>query len=330
MIKEKNIWFITWMQIVGCLLVIIGHSYPFILPIPLWAEKLRSFIYDFHMPLFVWCSGYLLIATGTIEKYSFLDYIKRRIMHLIVPYILFSLLGIIPKLLLSSVLNDKFEVTDLIRVFLVPRESIWGHFWFLPMIFVLGLIGYGIIKIKLRYFRNTYVYDFTFIAVGAVAYFVPRLTDWLSINDIVHYFIYLYLGIFCGTRKLVDFHSALISVCCFLFSILLFYAMDNSNVAQLLISLLMLYVVFYISQVLSNIVHIDRESIFAQTYSIFILSWPCQLVVEIILERLLKFSFYITFPCEILIGIIAPLLIIKIIDLLEKKIHMNISLMIGR
>lgn len=48
---RKDISFITWMQMIGCLLVIIGHSYPFVMSVPAWALELQVFIYDFHMPL---------------------------------------------------------------------------------------------------------------------------------------------------------------------------------------------------------------------------------------------------------------------------------------
>ncbi len=71
MSESKNkLNFITWMNIIGCILVIIGHSYPFVTEIPSAAQKLQIFIYDFHMPLFVWCGGYLIVAARQNERYS--------------------------------------------------------------------------------------------------------------------------------------------------------------------------------------------------------------------------------------------------------------------
>ncbi len=144
--KNTHLGFITWMQMIGCFLVILGHSYPFVTEVPSWARSLQVFIYDFHMPLFVWCSGYLLVAARQAEKYAFGEYAKHRAVHILLPYLAFSLIGIVPKVLLSGFLNDSlsFDYIAIIRAFLVPRESIWGHFWFLPMIFFLGLIGYGL------------------------------------------------------------------------------------------------------------------------------------------------------------------------------------------
>lgn len=139
------------------------------------------------------------------------------------------------------------------------------------------------------------------------------------------------LGIVCGTRKIKGRCSVGRSFECVAISILLFVALDHSSIVQLLISLFMIWAVMEIAEVLAGRVQIDRKSIFTQTYSIFILSWPCQLVVEIVLERLLECSFYVTFPCEVVVGVIVPLVIIKLIDLFEIRIHTNVlSMMIGR
>ena len=74
-----------------------------------------------------------------------------------------------------------------------------------------------------------------------------------------------------------------------------------------------------------------QKSVFAQTYSIFILSWPCQLVIEIVLERLLNASFYIIFPAMLIVGIFMPIAIIKAIGWFEHKTNIKfLSLMIGR
>lgn len=90
----------------------------------------KLFVYSFHMPVFVFCSGVLLVLSDADRKYTFPAYLKRRALRLLLPYFVFSLIGIVPKVLLSSVLNDslRFEFLQIVRAFLVPRESIWGHF----------------------------------------------------------------------------------------------------------------------------------------------------------------------------------------------------------
>ena len=144
--KERLVY-ISNARIIGILLVVFGHSYPLTGEIPKVLDIVRSFIYCFHMPLFVFISAYLVSKTGSIEKYGAKQYIQKRFVKLMVPYFGLSVLGFLPKILMSGFINDEveFSFTYFIRTLLVPRENVWGHFWFIPMLFVGGGSG-GIIR----------------------------------------------------------------------------------------------------------------------------------------------------------------------------------------
>lgn len=68
---------ILLIQIVATYLVILGHSYPFVTPLPEWLIQTQIFIYCFHMPLFVWISGYLLIYTRQTVRNTAQAFIKK-------------------------------------------------------------------------------------------------------------------------------------------------------------------------------------------------------------------------------------------------------------
>ena len=327
----KKLSLITLMQMIGCFLVILGHSYPFVVDIPFWAEKLQHFIYDFHMPLFVWCSGYLMFATNQTEKYSFKDYLLRRIKHILVPYFVFSLIAVVPKILLSPFLNDtlSFDALQIIRSFLVPRDSVWGHFWFLPMIFFINILGYVILKSKKLLALKILIITL----LSAAMFFLPQITGWFSINDIVHFGFYFMLGIVCAKYNCLTTNkfSHLLAGTLLTLSIALFVFTKNQIAVKFIISILMVFSVFLFSFEISKRFEINKKSVFAQTYSILILSWPCQLVIEIVLERLLNASFYIIFPAMLIVGIFMPIAIIKAIGWFEHKTNTKfLSLMIGR
>ncbi len=330
--KYRSLTFITWMQMIGCVLVILGHSYPFVTAIPNWAFEFRNFLYDFHMPLFVWCSGYLMVATGTAERYTFQEYCKRRFVRILLPYLMFSVIGFVPKVLLAGVLNDKLNMNllEIIRVFLVPRESIWGHFWFLPMIFFLGIIGYFILRLKV----SGGVLLSVSLMIGTAVFFAPVLSGWFSLNDIVHFFVYFVLGMICGKIEYTPKQSSALVCACVISviaGVMLFLLTLNGRMIQFIISILMLNAVWMLSLLLEKIYSPERTAVYSQTYSIFILSWPCQLVVEIILERVLGLSFYVIFPAMCLSGLAVPLLLIGFVDWIEKKTHTKIlSLTIGK
>lgn len=141
-----------------------------------------------------------MVATKQVEKYSFGEYAKRRAIHILIPYFTLSVIGIVPKLLLSAVLNDSFQASDLLRAFLVPRESIWGHFWFLPMIFVLGVIGYGTMKMTIQE-GHWKIYSYMLLVVGTTLSFAPTLTGWFAVNDIAHFFFIICWALFVARGR---------------------------------------------------------------------------------------------------------------------------------
>ena len=96
--NTKRIPALTWVQFFCCLLVIYGHSFPFVTSYPKALEISKQFVYAFHMPAFVFCSGVLLVVSDAAQKYSFSSYLKRRAVRLLLPYMVFSLLGILPKI----------------------------------------------------------------------------------------------------------------------------------------------------------------------------------------------------------------------------------------
>lgn len=92
--KNKKILFL---QCFGILLVVLGHSGENI-------PYLTKWIYSFHMPLFIFISGYLLDYTSKngIIKINYVNFIKKKIIRLLVPYLVISSLAYIPKYLLGK------------------------------------------------------------------------------------------------------------------------------------------------------------------------------------------------------------------------------------
>ncbi len=154
---------ILLIQIVATCLVIFGHSYPFTVDVPLWLNQTLLFIYIFHMPLFVWISGYLLIYTQQTGRYGASGFVRKRFLKLLIPYFALSVIALLPKYVLQPFLNDSVSLDcySLLRIFFVPRENVWGHFWFLPMIFALGVMGFSLDKLFGSYKIRKYGWGIT-------------------------------------------------------------------------------------------------------------------------------------------------------------------------
>ena len=126
------------------------------------------------------------------------------------------------------------------------------------------------------------------------------------------------------------------SVWIFVLLLVLVWFMLNSGfyfvliIKKIAIAILMIFFILWLSNKLS----FERFRIYTfisqNVYSIFILSWPCQAVVEIIANRILGFNVYLVMLLMFTSGIVGPLLIVRIIDMLENNTEVKLlSLIIG-
>lgn len=329
-------------QLLATYLVILGHSYPFITEIPGWLQKTQIFIYCFHMPLFVYISGYLLTYTSQSIKNNTNTFIRKRFLKLIIPYFALSLIAIVPKFYLQHFLNDSFnfDSESLIRVFLVPRENIWGHFWFLPMIFIQGAVGFVIDKlfIKFKFRKIGWILTTIILFVLYTISFHRAITPWLSVRDLVKFSWLFSLGCFCATLNLIEHlrtnNPLLISIILFAISLVYFSLADQWNlnaIEQASIATIMILALLLLGGYLANRIKFNRNAIYAQTFTIFLLSWPSQILCNVTMERLLHCPYYIVMSLQFTAGIIGPIILIRIVNYIENKYNNNwISFLLGK
>lgn len=77
------------------ILVVMGHYVPD--NSPAWYVLVHDVIYTFHMPLFMFVSGYVYIATKKRSTYG--DFLLKKVRRLMVPYLTTSVMVIVIKLL---------------------------------------------------------------------------------------------------------------------------------------------------------------------------------------------------------------------------------------
>jgi len=342
---KKYLSEILLVQMVATYLVVLGHSYPFTIDVPGWLTQTQLFIYSFHMPLFVWISGYLLIYTQQTERYDLSSFARKRFLKLIVPYVALSLIAILPKYALQPFLNDTVTLDgySLLRIFFVPRENVWGHFWFLPMIFALGILGYFLDKIFDSFNIKKYGWLITacifFIGYASVMICgVEGGTRWLSISDIVQFGWIYALGAFSACNnwlhKIDSSASCVYAVVSFLVSVLFFLYKVPIVVAPVKAAVIAVVMIFSLSELciyISQKVDVNKNAIYAQTFTIFLLSWPCQAIANVVTERLLHWPYYAIMPIQFCTGIICPMILICLIAKIEKRCNIHwISFILGK
>lgn len=148
--KEKIVW-IDVLRVVAMFLVVFGHSmyteggtifgeYGFVNKSGEWSFSYRvltvlvAFIYSFHMPLFMACSGACFsLAFG---KKSVREILQSKVRRLLVPFIWTSLLISIP----IRVAIGYYEVHDNSPLYILGHHFIFPieiHLWFLLSLFLI-------------------------------------------------------------------------------------------------------------------------------------------------------------------------------------------------
>lgn len=123
-------------KMICIILVVIGHYDP--APAPEHYNNLLLAIYTFHMPVFLFISGYLYIITR--KEDSFKTFIVKKIKRLTIPYFVTSAIVITIKLLTQGVVSVNHPVTAMsyLRMFYLPEA---GYFmWFVIALFVMFVL----------------------------------------------------------------------------------------------------------------------------------------------------------------------------------------------
>jgi len=145
---DSRIPWIDAVRGVAIFLVVIGHSIVVSVPLQEWGNVwwgLFSYIYAFHMALFFFISGCVFNYDRYINKP--LDFLKRRLKTLIVPYLFFTIFGLLFFSLLTRqnlFLQESIYsfIRDIITAKSPGQTADW--LWFLPSLFIVAMLYYWI------------------------------------------------------------------------------------------------------------------------------------------------------------------------------------------
>lgn len=162
---------------IGILLVIIGHNIP--------TGDVRSIIYSFHIPLFLFISGALL--KQSFVKWNF-GRLVRRENNLLVNYLFYSVLFILFDVLVRVIILKQANV-HLIIWDIYQSIVFWGInvMWFISSLLLSKLIiRYLIEKIMKRKYQ--FIILLLFFLIGSIgAQITPNYTKWSGLDLLVYY-----------------------------------------------------------------------------------------------------------------------------------------------
>lgn len=181
---KDRIIYIDIAKTICIILVVFGHYVPN--NCPDWWIMVHDIIYSFHMPLFMFASGFVYIATRNVQQ-SYSTFIVKKIRRLIVPYLVVSFLIISIKLLTEShmyVENPK-NTMSYIRMFYYPEA---GYFlWFIWALWWMFII--------IPLFKSKSNRLILFIISIFFAYIPINVTEILCLAQVKRMFMYFMLGV---------------------------------------------------------------------------------------------------------------------------------------
>lgn len=171
-------------------LVAIGHYVPE--GAPLWYDNIHDWIYMFHMPVFMFASGYIYLAFKKDEPYG--TFLTKKVKRLMVPYLVVSVLIVTIKLLSQRGMYVQNPVTpaSYLRIFYMPEA---GYFlWFVWALFTMFCIV-PLLKTKTARFV-------VFGVALLLHYWQPiEYTQILGLNETVKMFVWFMFGCICVDYK---------------------------------------------------------------------------------------------------------------------------------
>lgn len=175
--------------------VVIGHYIPN--NSPQWYLTLNEIIYSFHMPLFLFASGYIYIST--LKQCSYGAFIVKKIKRLMVPYLSTSVIVIALKLLTQAISNvqidNPVDVGAFLKMLYYPEAGYYLWFvWALWWMFVIT-----------PFFRTRVQRNILFAVALIVAYIPVSFTNVFCLDELRRMYVFFLLGVFVYENDMVGY-----------------------------------------------------------------------------------------------------------------------------
>lgn len=311
---------ILFLQCFGILLVVLGHSGENI-------PYLSKWIYSFHMPLFIFISGYLLDYTSKngIDKINLFNFINKKIKRLLIPYFVISSLAYVPKYLLGKFALRPLELTfsGYVHGFLYPWDNPIIFFWFLPTLFFIMIITIFLAKLFNDKIKVMLLVTFL-ISILSKKYIH---IEFLNIKGILNYLFFFILGmIYKRYESKIDEILKVKNI----FSLICFFGILFINaVIDYKISSQFLYIFIAVTGILFSLslekIYSEKNykflnHLYGKSYSIYLLSWFPQVFVRILGFQILKQDWYVVLPFSFVFGVYGPYIVnVLTLKVIEKN-----------
>lgn len=165
------------------ILVVVGHYIPE--SAPSWYVAINKAIYAFHMPAFMFISGYVYLLS--LKKDSYVTFLAKKFKRLLIPYFVVSTIVISLKILSQShmYVQNPVGLEAYLRMFYLPEAGyfLWFIFALWWMFVVIGLA-------RTRKLRTA------LLCISIILYFLPvRFPDVFCLEQFRKMFVFFMSGV---------------------------------------------------------------------------------------------------------------------------------------
>lgn len=184
--KTDRLTYIDISKAIAIIIIVVGHT----IVHSKHCSAFFNFLYSFNVALFFILSGYTFEIKTNIS-----NFIKKKIVRIVLPYFVWSFLFCIPYLIFGRSIGGTLGTSQSFDLMGLCRNIVYGNgvnnalkqntsLWFLPALFSMEILYYYIIKIK-----SSKKYDFVKLMLLIIAGFLyttffPYILPW-GINTVI-------------------------------------------------------------------------------------------------------------------------------------------------
>lgn len=276
----------------------------------------HDFVYSFHMPMFMLLSGLLFSYSTVNDKKSA---IKQKIFNYGIPYVTFSFVWYIFKMILSPNTNTQLSVSDILLIPFYPISFMW---------YIYALLIMQVMQITIG--KKGPVFQSVHLVISLVLMFIlPYLIDALQgirfsdlvICDVFKFWFYFLLGVYYGQQivswiEKVDYRvTAGVSIAVLILANMWIYRMPSIETVfvRVIVALIGCVFIIAISHVMSNNKmwnYLGRSSL-----AIYVLQGLAIAGTRTVLTKVYKgsdFNGIVPFVVCTIMGTVLPLIVFEI------------------
>ncbi len=136
---------IDYARAISAILIVCGHVVTQARMQTAFTTYMGRVLYSFHIYVFFLCSGFVS-TKDAFATVNIRDYIHKRIVRLLIPYITMGFVYVPFRMVLSKIARSEFEIRDMWKILIGQNPD--GSLWFLYMLFIISVLAVLFVKKK--------------------------------------------------------------------------------------------------------------------------------------------------------------------------------------